>query len=91
MFGIGIPELLLILALTVIFIGPSKLPEVARTLGRGIREFRYATDELKRSVDITAPLRQEVVISSEAKTDRGTGGAADRAGDLSSQPGAGDE
>ncbi|MFQ5681716.1 MAG: twin-arginine translocase TatA/TatE family subunit [Candidatus Binatia bacterium] len=47
MFGIGMPELLLILALALIVLGPRKLPEIARALGKGIAEFRRATDELK--------------------------------------------
>jgi len=47
MFGIGMPELLLILALALIVIGPKKLPDIARALGRGLAEFRRATDELK--------------------------------------------
>ncbi len=49
MFGIGMPELLLILALALIVIGPKKLPDLARALGRGMAEFRRATDELKSS------------------------------------------
>ncbi len=47
MFGIGMPELLLILALALIVLGPKKLPELAKTLGKGLAEFRRATDEIK--------------------------------------------
>jgi TatA/E family protein of Tat protein translocase len=47
MFGIGMPELLLILAVALIVLGPKKLPELARALGKGMAEFRRATDELK--------------------------------------------
>ncbi|MGC9518419.1 MAG: twin-arginine translocase TatA/TatE family subunit [Desulfuromonadaceae bacterium] len=54
MFGIGMPELLLIMALALVFIGPKKLPDVARALGRGMREFRNAADDLKRTVDVEA-------------------------------------
>ena len=49
MFGIGMPELLLILALALIVIGPKKLPDIARALGRGMAEFKRATDEMKNS------------------------------------------
>jgi Tat protein translocase TatB subunit len=49
MFGIGMPELLLILALALIVIGPKKLPEIAKALGRGLAEFKRATDEMKSS------------------------------------------
>ena len=47
MFGIGMPELLLILGLALIVLGPKKLPELAKALGKGLSEFRRATDELK--------------------------------------------
>lgn len=49
MFGIGMPELLLILALALIVIGPKKLPDIAKALGRGLAEFKRATDEMKNS------------------------------------------
>jgi len=47
MFGIGMPELLLILAVALIVLGPKKLPDLARALGKGLSEFRRATDEIK--------------------------------------------
>lgn len=47
MFGIGMPELILILALALILLGPRRLPEIARALGKGLGEFRRATDDLK--------------------------------------------
>lgn len=50
MFGIGMPELLLILALALIVLGPKKLPELARALGKGMAEFRRATDDLKNEL-----------------------------------------
>lgn len=47
MFGIGMQELLLILALALIVLGPKKLPELARALGKGMAELRRATEEVK--------------------------------------------
>lgn len=47
MFGIGFPELLLVMALALVVIGPKRLPDIARALGRGFSEFKRATDELK--------------------------------------------
>ena len=50
MFGIGLPELLLILVVALVVIGPKKLPELAKSLGRGLAEFRRATEDLKETV-----------------------------------------
>ncbi len=47
MFGIGFPELLLVMALALVVIGPKRLPDIARALGRGFSEFKRTTDELK--------------------------------------------
>lgn len=50
MFGIGFPELLLILAIALIVLGPKRLPDLAKALGRGLAEFKKATDELKQTI-----------------------------------------
>ncbi|NTV98706.1 MAG: twin-arginine translocase TatA/TatE family subunit [Chlorobiaceae bacterium] len=47
MFGLGGQELLLILFVILLFFGPSKLPELARGLGRGMREFKKAQADLE--------------------------------------------
>ena len=52
MFGIGMPELLLILAIALIVIGPKKLPDLAKSLGRTLREFKKATNEFKDTLQI---------------------------------------
>jgi len=57
MFGIGMPEVLLILAVALIVIGPKKLPDLAKSLGRAIGEFKKATHELKQSIDINSDLK----------------------------------
>jgi TatA/E family protein of Tat protein translocase len=52
MFGpLGIPELILIFAVVLIVFGPRKLPEIGRTLGKALAEFRKATDELKGTIE----------------------------------------
>jgi len=48
MFGIGMTELLVILAIGLIVIGPKKLPELARSLGKGLAEFRRASTDIRR-------------------------------------------
>ena len=56
MFGIGMPELLLLLAIALIVIGPKKLPDLAKSLGRAMREFKKATNEFKETMQIDEDL-----------------------------------
>jgi Tat protein translocase TatB subunit len=65
MFGIGMPELLLILALALIVLGPKKLPELARALGKGMAELRKATDDIK---DEFRQMENEIDDSSPSAT-----------------------
>jgi len=57
MFGIGMPEMLLILAIALIVIGPKKLPDLAKYLGRAIGEFKNAASDLKESIDINSDIK----------------------------------
>jgi sec-independent protein translocase protein TatA len=51
-FGsIGIPELLIILTIALIVFGPRKLPELGRSLGRSLNEFKRASNELRHTLD----------------------------------------
>ena len=51
MFGIGLPELILIMAIALIVVGPEKLPELAKALGKGIVELKKAASSLKESFE----------------------------------------
>jgi Tat protein translocase TatB subunit len=51
MLNIGPPELLLIIVIALVVVGPQRLPELGRTIGRGLREFRKVQDEVKDMVN----------------------------------------
>jgi sec-independent protein translocase protein TatA len=52
MFGsLGMPELIVIFVIALVVFGPRKLPELGRSLGRGIAEFKKATNELQNTLE----------------------------------------
>ena len=71
MFGIGLPELLMILVLGLLVLGPKRLPEVARTLGRFYGQLRRASDDFQRTIrqDLDAIERQEDIDRNKAVRD----------------------
>lgn len=58
-FGLGMPEVILVLAVVLILFGAKKLPELARGMGKGIKEFKNATreiqDDLEQALDDDPP------------------------------------
>ncbi|MFN8371180.1 MAG: twin-arginine translocase TatA/TatE family subunit [Bacteriovoracaceae bacterium] len=77
MFGLGFGELLIIFFVILIFLGPSKLPELAKALGKGIREFQKAKEGIAQDIHrevtdsknekITAQYKQLVEVEGKAK------------------------
>jgi sec-independent protein translocase protein TatA len=62
MFGpLGIPELIFILVLALLIFGPKRLPEIGRTLGKGMSEFRKASNDLKRTINTELALDEAPV------------------------------
>jgi TatA/E family protein of Tat protein translocase len=51
MFGIGFQEMLVILVVVLIFFGPKRLPDLAKSLGKGIAEFKKASEEVRKGID----------------------------------------
>jgi len=72
MFGIGLPEMIIILIVALLVVGPSKLPELARTLGKAFTEFRRMADEVKETFEEEV-LKEETAkageTAEEAKVD----------------------
>jgi len=73
MFGIGMPELMVIFVIALIVIGPAKLPELARSLGKTLAEFKRATDDFRwkmeeeaRAVEEKERIAKEVAAREEA-------------------------
>lgn len=58
MFGLGMPEILMILAIALIVIGPKKLPDLAKTLGRAMGEFKRSAQDFKRSIDAETTIQE---------------------------------
>lgn len=70
MFGIGTTELLVILFIILLVFGSKKLPELAQGLGRGIKEFKKASNEIQDELDINKPLNEvKPKEEKEKKTD----------------------
>jgi TatA/E family protein of Tat protein translocase len=65
MFGsIGMPELIIILTIALIIFGPRKLPELGRSLGKSLGEFKRASNELRNTLD------EEIRIEEQRNTER---------------------
>jgi sec-independent protein translocase protein TatB len=54
MFGLGVTEIILILVVALVIVGPDKLPELARTIAKGFNEFKRTTNDIKRTIDFTS-------------------------------------
>ena len=69
MFGIGMPEFLLILVVALVVLGPKRLPELARSLGRGLAELKKTTGDLKQNIDFGDDLNKVQKDLQEVKSD----------------------
>lgn len=77
MGSIGVPEMLFIFVLALLIFGPKKLPELGRTLGKGLAEFRRASNELKGSLEREMNnIEQETKAAANAASQPATAPAA---------------
>jgi sec-independent protein translocase protein TatA len=60
MFGIGMPELIIILVIILIIFGAGKLPQIGEGLGKGIRNFKKATTKEPEEIDVTPKKNEEI-------------------------------
>lgn len=80
MFGIGMQELIIILVVALIFIGPKKLPDLAKALGKGVAQFKGAMDDVKGTFDegIKKEVNQVKDSLLEDKSDKAQAGEGDK-------------
>jgi len=67
MFGIGVPEMLIILVIVLIIFGAGKLPQIGEGLGKGIRNFKKASKE-SEAIDVTPEDKEKSEPEKEAET-----------------------
>lgn len=84
MGSLGVPELIIIFVVALIVFGPKKLPELGKSLGKGLAEFRRASNELKstieeevRAIEAEPPARQSSEPEPESKPDSKTSSETD--------------
>jgi sec-independent protein translocase protein TatA len=78
MFGsLGMPELIVIFVIALIVFGPRKLPELGRSLGRGIAEFKKATNELQSSLEDEIRVEEQRLEASKASAPPATSSPAE--------------
>ena len=70
MFGIGMPELMVIMVVALVVLGPKRLPEIARALGKGLAEFRRATADVNEELRKAQRAIEEEARAAETATRR---------------------
>lgn len=90
MFGIGSTELLLILVVALIVLGPKNMPHIARTLGKAMREFRKYSTEFQRTLNTEIAFEEQAEKKKELEKDLERRAAAEKARTAQSSPAEGE-
>jgi len=69
MFGLGLPELIVIFVIALVVFGPKKLPDLGRALGKGIAEFKRATEEVKETIETEVRAAESKIDIAKIKAD----------------------
>jgi TatA/E family protein of Tat protein translocase len=69
MFGLGVPELIVIFVIALIVFGPKKLPDLGKALGRGIAEFKRASQEVKETIETEVRNAEQSIDLAKIKAD----------------------
>jgi TatA/E family protein of Tat protein translocase len=87
MFGsIGMPELIIILVIALIIFGPRKLPELGKSLGRSLNEFKKASTDLQNTLEQEIKIEEQKESAARAKAEEDTADSAFPKSDDTSQP-----
>lgn len=81
MFGLGLPELIVIFVIALVVFGPKKLPDLGKALGKGIAEFKRATEEVKSTIETEVRAAESKIDVAKLKADVEGKEAELRAGD----------
>ena len=82
MFGsIGMPELIIIMVIALIIFGPRKLPELGKSLGRSLNEFKKASTDLQNTLEQEIKIEEQKETAAKSKAEQDTASAAFDSGD----------